>query len=102
MANCLHFSAKKAVIIHQADYSLTRLVCADISQLPATKIDAVIAAHIARGLGIKDKDITYIEDMTSKEINKIMHKIKEEFKELSEKGMRTLLYVYCAGRGVMC
>ena len=60
MSNCLDVAVKKALIFHQDDYSLTRLVYKDFGDLTATKKDAANATKIAHGLGIANKDIIYI------------------------------------------
>jgi hypothetical protein len=63
LRNTVDFVAKKAIIITQSDYSLTRLVDTRLGNLPATKNDAVDAKEIAHGFGIIDDDILEIEDM---------------------------------------
>ena len=61
----------RALIFHQSDYSLTRLLYAGaFKPLPPTKEDAINAAHIARGLGIADKDIERFEDVHIDEIQR--------------------------------
>ena len=47
--------------------------------MPATKKDAKVAKAIANGLGIKDKDILFFENMNIKQINTELNKIKREF-----------------------
>ena len=101
MSNCLDLAEKKALIFHQADYSLTKLCHKDFSpSLPSTKEDAVTATHLARGFGIGDRNIVHIEDMSIEHIDEIMNKIKREFRVLGQQGRRTFLFVYCAGYGV--
>ena len=65
MEECLDFVEKKALIFHQEDYSLAKLAYKEMENLPATKMDANVATQIAQGFGIKNKNITNIEDMTS-------------------------------------
>ena len=65
----------------------------------ATKDDAKVATYHARGFGIEDEDIIYIEDMTITEIDKIVMEIKKSFLELANKRKRSFLYVYVAGHG---
>ena len=79
MSDCVPFAAKKALIFHQADYSLMRLVVEDFGNLSATKRDAETATHIAHGFGIKDKDIVSIENMTIAEIDQKVNAVKREF-----------------------
>ena len=68
--DCTAFAARRAIIIHQADYSLTRLVDKSLHDLNATKNDAVDATEIAHGFGIDDCHITYINDMSLSEMLK--------------------------------
>ena len=60
----------KAVIIHQADYSKTRLInckgCLGCGDLNATADDGRVARLIAQGFGIKDKDIIDVENKNVK------------------------------------
>ena len=54
MRECVDFAEKRALIFHQEDYSLARLVYPKKFQdLPDTKKDAINATHIAHGFGIK-------------------------------------------------
>ena len=65
---------KKALIFHQEDYSLTKLLgggCSSCENIVYTKHDAKVATQHAKGFGIEEEDITYIEDMTITEINLI-------------------------------
>lgn len=48
--------------------------------LPSTKEDALTAKHMAHGFGIRDKDITYIEDMNIKHIDQVVDEVKKEFR----------------------
>ena len=48
--------------------------------LPSTKEDALTAKHMAHGFGIRDKDITYIEDMNIKHIDEVVAEVKKEFR----------------------
>ena len=93
----------KAVIIHQADYSMTRMVncdgCRGCGDLPETKNDAEVAKVIAKGLGIKDKDILVLENMNRKQIDTVLNKIKKEFQTLAKQKKRSFVYVYAAGHG---
>ena len=66
-----------------------------------TKGDKKNATHIAHGLGIADQDITYIEDAPINVLErKIVNRLRKELVKLNEQGLRTLLYVYCAGHGI--
>ena len=91
------------MIIHQDDYSMTRMInckgCRHCGDLPATRNDAKVAKAIANGFGILDEDIVNIYNKNFKEINLILNDIKRVFKALSEAGKRTFLYVYAAGHG---
>ena len=100
MSKCVDFAAKKAIILHQSDYSLTRLVEKEFVDLPQTKKDALHATQIAYGFGIAEKDITFIEDMPITAIHKVFNNVKREFIELSKKNRRTFLFVYAAGHGI--
>ena len=51
-------------------------------------------------MGILNKNIIEIEDMTVPEINKVVNSIKKEFKKLSKEKKKTFLFVYVAGHGV--
>ena len=97
------FEVKKALIFHQSDYSLTRLIagCQNLKDLETTKDEAAKATYIAHGLGIMDANITYIEDMAAHEIEEIFNEIIEEFSELEKQGKKTFLFVYGAGAGVI-
>ena len=68
MTKCTKFAAMKAIIIHQDDYSLTKLVYDSFGDIPATKKDAINATHIAHGFGISDKDIIYFENTEVKQM----------------------------------
>ena len=69
------------MIFHQQNYALTRLLggkgCEGLKDLRATKDDAKVATYHARGFGIEDEDIIYIEDMSITEIDKIVMDIKK-------------------------
>ena len=75
VAECIKFAAKKALIFHQKNYSLTQMLdcegCKSCKNLETTTYDKYIATYHAKGFGIEEKDITYIEDMTIDEINEI-------------------------------
>ena len=61
MRECIDFHTKKAVIIHQDDYSLTRYLYPNkFKDLRATNRDKVTATHIAKGFGIRDRNIIYL------------------------------------------
>ena len=83
---CMEFAAKKAIIFHQRDYSLTRLLdcngCKSLTDLTFTKEDEKVATYIAHGFGITDKDITHVEDWTIEEIDNAIQEITEEFQIL--------------------
>ena len=102
---CIEFAAKKAIIIYQRDYSLTRLLdcngCKSLTDLTFTKEDERVASYIAQGFGIADKDITHVEDSTVEEIDEAIREITDEFKNLGAEGKRTFLLIYCASRGVI-
>ena len=84
MTKCVPFVAKKALIIHQSDYSSTRLICKNsFGDLPDTKQDAINATHLAHGFGIADHDIIYIEDVDLPTINKKIYVMKKELKDLA-------------------
>ena len=105
MDECEDFAVKKAVIIHQADYSLTRLLHSQptFGDLNETKNDAVHARQLARGFGILEHDIIEINDMDIDLINLKLRELKEEFNKInSQPGntKRQFLFVYCAGHGV--
>ena len=101
MIKCADFVVKKAIVIHQENYNLTRLVEKGFDDLPTTRRDASYAAQIARGFGISDSDITYIEDMPNYSMNQTFDNLKKEFFELAEEGKRTFLLVYATGHGVV-
>ena len=86
---CIVYAALKAVIIHQADYSMTRMVdckgCMGCGNLPATLNDAKVAKVIANGFGIEDKDILFLSNKNNKQINDELNKIKREFRTFSRK-----------------
>ena len=83
MISCPDFGARKALIFHQEDYSLTKQMHPTLhGGLPTTKEDALTAKHMAHGFGIRDKDITYIEDMSIKHIDQVVDEVKREFREL--------------------
>ncbi len=44
MIKCVDFAVKKAIILHQEDYNLTRLVEKNFGDMPATRRDAQHAA----------------------------------------------------------
>ena len=99
----LDFAVKKAIIIIQSNYNLTRelnnpgsSLCQDIY---TAKQDKVVATSIAHGFGVHDKDITHMSNWTTKAIDEQLQRITEEFDALSNKGQRTFLYVYCLGNG---
>ena len=75
MKKCEDFSVRKALIFHQEDYTLARMIDAKGSaqwyDLPNTKQDAEIAKQIAHGFGIEDCDIVLIEDWTVVEIKEV-------------------------------
>ena len=102
MNECVDFVKKKAVIIHQSDYSLTRLAAPDknLGDLPATKNDKVNATEIARGFNIPDSDIIYIEDMPREDMEKVFEKVCRELNIYSKARQRTFLLVYAAGHGI--
>ena len=78
MTHCVSFAAKKAIIFHQSDYSLTHLLnVSSFGNLEATKKIAANAMHIARGFGIAEKDITLIEDMPIKKMKEELNAIKQ-------------------------
>lgn len=91
------------MIIHQADYSMTRMIncsgCRACDDLPATIDDAKVAKAIANGFGIANKDIIFLADKNAREINNILNVIKKEFQTLANQKKRTFLYVYGAGHG---
>ena len=62
MDECVEFGLSKAVIIHQADYSLTQMLHDSFGPLPATKKDAVHARQLARGFGILEQDIIEVNN----------------------------------------
>ena len=97
----------KAIILHQNDYSLLRLLqhaygngYAKFGSLPPTKKDAKHARQIALGLGILAKDIHDLENQTLAQINKLWNRIMREFKKLHKEKKKTFLFVYAAGHGV--
>ena len=100
MTKCTPFAAKVAIIIHQDDYSLTKLIYDTFDDLPATANDAVNATHIAHGFGIADKDILYFENTVIKKMNAKIDQVKREFRDLARQGKPTFLFVYGAGHGV--
>ncbi len=51
--------------------------------MKATKDDANKATFMARGFGIEDKDITYMEDWTYSEMEIIFEEIRAEFENFS-------------------
>ena len=59
------------------------------------------ATQMAYGFGIKDKNITYIEDMTIEQVDKTMKRIENSFQALADQGKRTFLFVYCTGHGLV-
>ena len=101
MTECIDFVAKKAIIFRQADYSLTKLVHQEFVHLPITKNASMHATQMARGFGVLDKDITYIEDMTIEHVDKVVKRIEKSIKALAEEGKRTFLFIYCAGHGLV-
>ena len=75
------FSLKKAVIITQSDYSLTRIVnhqeawkCTDLDD---SIEDTKLAAWVARSFGVASEDITFIEDWTLQKIKPVFESIKK-------------------------
>ena len=60
MTECMDVVAKKAVIFHQSDFSLTRLKYKGFDDLPNTSKDANNARQLAMGFGIAKKDIIEI------------------------------------------
>ena len=69
---------KKAVIIHQEDYYLTRLAGESFQDLTAAKSNAYVATQIAKGLGIADKDIIMMENTPLEKMADTFREIKEE------------------------
>ena len=101
MTNCIPFAAKKALIIHQSDYSSTRMICKNsFGDLPSTKQDAINATHLAHGFGIADRDIVYFNNLDLPTMNKKVNDIKRELQTLAKQGKPTFLLVYGAGHGL--
>ena len=100
MANCSSLALQKAVILHQEDYHLARLMFDDLESLSDAKGSVNKAVQIARGFGIQAKDIVEISDMTAARAGEAFAKVKAELKSASELGRRTFLFVYCSGYGV--
>ena len=65
-----------------------------------TSADAVHAAQLARGFGIKEKNIYFISDMPLPKVNKLIAWLKTEVKKISAKGGQTFIFCYAAGHGV--
>ena len=101
MTKCIQFAAKKALIIHQSDYSSTRMIHKNsFGDLIETKQDAINATHLAHGFGIADRDIVYFENLDLPIMNKKVKEIKMELRNLAKQGKPTFLLVYGAGHGV--
>ena len=100
MSQCVKFVDRRALIIYQDDYSLTKLVHSEFGNLPATNQDKQLATQIAHGFGIADQAITYMNSMHVREMNDRINVMKNEFKALGMKGKRSFLFVYVAGHGV--
>ena len=69
--------------------------------MPYTKESANVAMYAAYGLGIADKDITFVEDWTFEEVKELFDEITKEFTKLGAEGKRTFLFIYVAARGVL-
>ena len=78
ISKCMDFAQKKAVIIYQEDYQLTRLAGESFQDLKAAKTNANVATQIAKGLGITDKDIILMENTPSENMVDAFRAIKEE------------------------
>ena len=74
----MDFAQKKAVIIYQEDYQLTRLAGESFQDLKAAKTNANVATQIAKGLGIADRDIILMENTPSEKMVDAFRAIKEE------------------------
>ena len=66
----------------------------------ATKTDAVHARQIARGFGVKQRDIKVLTNATVKELNETFTAYGKSFKSLAKVDKRAFLMVYCACHGV--
>ena len=101
----LEFETKKAIIICQRDYSLTRLLdcngCKSLTDMPISNQDIQVVTHSAMGMGISEKDIIFIEDWSCSEMNQAFQQVTKEFMEIGAQGKRSFLYVYCMGKGVL-
>lgn len=100
MTKCIPFAAKKALIIHQSDYSSTRMVHPTFGDLETTKQDAINATHLAHGFGIADRDIVYFNDLDLPTMNKRVNDIKRELMYFTNQGKPAFLLVYGAGHGL--
>ena len=74
----MDFVQKKAVIIYQEDYQLTRLAGESFQDLTAAKTNANVATQIAKGLGIADRDIILMENTPLEKMADAFRAIKEE------------------------
>ena len=74
----MDFVQKKAVIIYQEDYQLTRLAGESFKDISAAKTNANVATQIAKGLGIADRDIVLMENTPSEKMADAFSAIKEE------------------------
>ena len=99
-AKCPEFASSKCVIIHQQDYSLTRLIYPNFIDNPSTKKDIQHVKQIAKGFGIHDKDVIDCENMTINQLNTLFNRIKKEFRAFSKEDKKCFLFVYCIGLGV--
>ena len=100
ISECEDFVASRAIIICQADYSLTRLVDKRLGDLNATQNDKVDATEIAHGFGIVEDDITYINDLPVLELGKAIVTALKPLRVLAEAKKKSFLYVYAAGHGI--
>ena len=105
MNRCEDFAVRKAVIIHQEDYCMARMIdekgSAQWYDLPNTKRDAELAIEIAKGFGVEQGDISMIEDWTREEIVELLDGIKKEVRLLNGMGKKSFVFVYCAGHGMI-
>ena len=69
--------------------------------MPISQHDIQVVTHSALGMGIPEKDILFIEDWSSSEMNQAFQQITREFMEIGAQGKRSFLYVYCLGKGVL-
>ena len=95
------FGHKEAIILYQTDYSQLRKAkgLSGMEDIPQAAKDADNAAKIAKSLGVEDKNIHRLTNITSKEFNSHIMKTMKRFSAKAIDGDIPFLFVYCAGHG---